>query len=195
VRRGEDVEAAKVLPNESAAQLITSVYLKEPWKGVRKLVLFDDEYRRIFNRSINAHKLYFLFLLNDVIEATRPRLRKDLQASFASVRLALAHLVAEVLRESDLGRALLESPERWLPDLEEAVREALFALASDVAESVNVHIETEEARHQEAGELYDPKVTFKSRSDVRAVAGTVVQSARVLARRDPPYFFEVEPTR
>lgn len=195
VRRGEEVDAAKVLANETAAQLITSVYLKEPWKGVRKLVLFDDEYRRIFSRNIDANKLYFLNLLSEVVESTRPRLRKDLQASFASVRLALAHLVAEVLRESEFGRGLLETPERWLPDLDAAVREALTALASDVADSVNVHIETEEARHQESGELYDPKVAFKSQSDVRAVAGTVVQSARVLARRDPPYFFEVEPAR
>ena len=193
VRRGESVNATKVLSNETAAQLITAVYLREPWKAVRKVVLFDDDYRRIFSRNIDADRLYFLNLLNEVIEGTRGRLRQDLQASFASVRLSLAHLVAEVLRESDLGKQLLETPGRWLPALDGAVRDALTALASDVADSVNVHIETQEARHAENGELYDPKVAFKSQSEVRAVAGTVVQSARVLARRDPPYFFAVAP--
>jgi hypothetical protein len=195
VRRGETVAAKEVLSNEEAAQLITAVYLKEPWKAVRKLVLFDDDYRRIFNRTIDAHKLYLLDLLSGVIDETRGRLRKDLQASFASVRLSLAHLVAEVLRESERGRDLLEDAARWLRDLRDAGRSALTALASDVAVSVNGHIETEEAVRQEKGELFDPKVAFKSQSAVRAVAGTVVQSARVLARRDPPYFFEVEPVR
>jgi hypothetical protein len=86
IRRGEPIAATEVFANENAAQMIMAVYVGEPWAAVRKVRLFDEEYRRIFNRTINAHKLYLLYVMAKAVKAARSRLRPDLASSFASVR-------------------------------------------------------------------------------------------------------------
>jgi hypothetical protein len=196
IREGEQFTAGlRVFSNQSAAQLIMAVYLGEPWNAVRKVRLFDDDYRRIFNKTIDAHKLHLLDRLAKVIDGQRPGLRPELEASFASVRLTIAYLVARVLRESELGNQLLHSPQRWLPDLDEEVFEAIGGLAKEVIESVNFHVANEEKERREKGEDFDPKVLFKSRSGVEAVANEVVRLARRLAQRDVTYFFGIDSVR
>jgi hypothetical protein len=169
-----------------------AVYVGEPWNAVRKVRLFDDDYRRIFNRTVNAHRLFFMHQLAKVIDGVRDRLRPELAASFASVRLTLAHLVAQLLRESEQGRSLVDMPERWLPDLEDAVREGLNRLAEEVVDSVNFYIEEEE---RENGEAFDPKVVFKSQRGVNDMENEVLRFGRRQARRDQEYLFEVPAIR
>ena len=195
IRRGEVVNAAEFLGNESAAQMLMAVYLGEPWNAVRKVRLFDADYHRIFNRSINAHKLYLLHVFIRAIEGARARLRSDLASSFSSVRFTLAFLLAEVLRETDQGKTLLESPERFLPDLRTQVEETLTTLAQEVAESTNTYVENEEAEAAANDTIYDPKVAFKSRAGVRSLQQEVARLGRRLARSDPSYFFQIEPVR
>jgi len=195
IRRGESIDANEVLGNETAAQLIMAFYVNEPWNAVRKVRLFDEEYRRIFNRSIDAHKLYLLHLIAKVIEGTRPNLRADLASSFASVRFTIAYLLVQVLRESDLGKQLVEEPERWLPDLRDAVVEALTALAEDVVVSINFFVETREQEAVEKDEIFDAKVIFKSQSGVRDVEHELIRTTRHVARRNAEYLFTVEPVR
>ena len=103
IRRGEKVNAAEVFTNESAAQMIMAVYLGEPWNAVRKVLLFDAAYHRIFNRTITAQRLYVLYLMTRAVEAARGNLRPDLASSFASVRSTLASLLAEVVAQSAQG--------------------------------------------------------------------------------------------
>lgn len=195
IRRGEPITAAEVLTNEAAAQMIMAVYLGEPWNAVRKVRLFDDDYRRIFNRSINANKLYLLKVMINAVEGARPRLRSDLASSFASVRFTLAFLLAEALRETEQGRELLENPQRFLPDLRSEVELALTTLTQEVAESTNAFVENEETEAAENDEIYDPKVAFKSRTGVQRLQQEVIRLGRRLARSDPSYFFEIDPLR
>jgi len=51
--------------------------LKEPWAAVRKVRLFDfdQDFRRVFNRTITSHKLHLLALLDSIINDVRPQLR------------------------------------------------------------------------------------------------------------------------
>jgi AIPR protein len=195
IRRGESVPATDVLSNESAAQMLMAVYLGEPWNAVRKVRLFDADYHRIFNRTINAHKLYLIFILINAVEGARGRLRSDLASSFASVRFTLAFLLAEVLRETEQGQALLETPDRFLPDQRADVEQALTSLALEVAESTNAYVENEETEAAENNRIYDPKVAFKSRSGVQRLQQEVVRLGRRLARSDPSYFFQIDPVR
>lgn len=175
--------------------MIMAVYLGEPWNAVRKVRLFDDDYRRIFNRSINANKLYLLKVMINAVEGARPRLRSDLASSFASVRFTLAFLLAEALRETEQGRELLENPQRFLPDLRSEVEQALTTLTQEVAESTNAFVENEETEAAENDEIYDPKVAFKSRTGVQRLQQEVIRLGRRLARSDPSYFFEIDPLR
>jgi hypothetical protein len=90
IRRGEQSpDDVEVFENQAAAQLVMAIWLKEPWAAVKKLKLFDEEYRRIFGRGINADKLYLAHRLGQMVDERRSDLRASLSTSFASVRLRL----------------------------------------------------------------------------------------------------------
>lgn len=191
IRIGEVITADAILENTVAAQLITAAYLEEPWAAVRKVRLFDQDYRRIFNRTVTPHRLWLLYLINRIVNDAREGLRDDLRASFSSVRFTLVHLVCEVLRQSEAGVQLLERPERWLREEETKVQEALASIAAEVVESVNFHIKQE----LEEDPSYDPKVVFKSRAGVGQLEREVVRDARRHSARDTSYLFSVTPAQ
>jgi hypothetical protein len=185
IRAGEQFDD-EVLDNRLAAQLLTAVYLSEPWAAVRRVRLFDEDYRRIFNRAVTAHRLYLLHRLNRIIESLRSELRPDLAASFASVRFTMVYLVAKVLRLTGEGSDLLDAPERWLPEAREEVDRVITDLARDVIQSVNFYIKAREDEAEEGGnpESFDPKVVFKSKSGVGRVEQDVLRDARRHALRE-----------
>lgn len=195
IREGEDASGVRVLDNKTAAQFLMAVYLKEPWNAVRKVRLFDTDYRRIFNHTITGDKLYLMDLMIRVVDSHRKVLRDELTASFASVRFALAFLLAQLLRQSERGTLLLETPERWLPDKEQEVIEALHPLMVDVVKSVNFYVEEERKERAAAGEDFDPKVAFKSRASVQDLENQVLRLSERLAMQVQSYWFEVTPAR
>jgi hypothetical protein len=193
IRRGEKVKADIVLTNERAAQLIMAAYLDESWNAVKKVVLFDDAYRRIFSRRIDAHKLYLLSMIDLAVQGTRGELRDELSASFASVRFALVGLLADVLRLNKRGVELLDQPEIWLPNTKDAVEAKLAELAEEVAGSFNFFVEEEERQADEGSKAFDPKVVFKSQKGVRKAQREVKSAAKRQQRREKDFLFDVEP--
>lgn len=196
IRLGERLSARPVLENSLAAQLIMSAYLREPWAAVRKVRLFDQDYRRIFSRAITPHKLYLLHLINQAVMSAREDLRDELRASFASIRYTLVYLIAEILRESEPGTQLLDQPQRWLRGAERDVKDALEAIVHELIDVVNSHVEEEVAK----SDTYDAKVAFKSRPGVVPLQTDVVRDARRQARKDArrntsenSYLFSVSP--
>jgi hypothetical protein len=194
IRQGERSTAPKNLDNKTAAQFLMAVYLREPWNAVRKVRLFDTDYRRIFDHTVTADKLYLLNLIVEVIDAQRDDLDAELRNSFASIRFTLAFLLSQLVRESDRGTQLLDFPERWLPTKESEVRAALTSLAKDIVKSVNFYVESEGVDRAERGEDFDPKVAFKSRTEVGKLEHQVVRISERIAMGEPSYWFEIEPT-
>lgn len=195
IREGEPPTAPEILDNKTAAQFLMAVYLKEPWNAVRKIRLFDNDYRRIFDHKVDAPRLYLMHLMVGVVDEQRDALRDELAASFSSIRFALAFLLAQLLRQSEKGETLLESPGRWLPELTTQVRAALLPLAQDAVKSVNFYVEQERKDRADRGEDFDPKVAFKSRSGVNDVENQVLRLAERLAMQAPPYWFELDSVR
>lgn len=191
VRQGDRSEAQETIDNKTAAQFLMAIYLKEPWNAVRKVRLFDEDYRRIFNRSLTVHQIYFVHIVRKVVDSVRGNLRADLAGSFASVRVTLANLIAEVLRLSDGGALLIDKPEKWLPELTAQVEQLLSRLAEDVVETVNYYIDQQQSARPE----FDPKVVFKAKPGVEAVQHEVTRDARAIARKDVEYLFSLEPIR
>ncbi len=189
VRVGETPDAQATLENTLAAQLIMAAYLKEPWSAVRKVRLFDQDYRRIFNRQVTPHRLYLLHIIDQAVIGQRNNLRPELNASFASIRFTLVHLVCAVLRLNNIGTELLDRPEAWLPAERHAVARALGEIAHEVVESANYHVETE----RDDDDSYDPKVVFKSRQGVTRIEVDVVRDAKRQAARSTSYLFTVTP--
>jgi hypothetical protein len=97
---------------------------------------------------------------------------------------------SKVLKSSTMGEALLDRSGDWMPELRDAVSEAMTALAEDVVESINFFVDSEQ---EEQGEVFDPKVVFKSREGVRELENFVQRDSRRQARRDPGYLFNVDP--
>src|SRR5690606_11655493 len=136
--------------------------------------LFDQDYRRIFNREITPDRLYLLHLIDKAVGAHRQNLRPDLRSSYASIRFSLVHLVCVVLDITEAGKRLLREPEAWLPEEEESVMASLEVIAAEVVDSANYHV----AAELDANEDYDPKVVFKSRAGVGRLATDVLRDAR-----------------
>lgn len=179
------------IENTTVAQLIMAFYLQEPWAAVRKLRLFDQDFRRIFARSVEAYHVYLLYLIDQAVNNARDELRSDLAASFAAVRFTLVYLVSCVLDETDAGRQLKRDPERWLAS--ETIREeavaSLKSIALEAVDSVNDFVETRRAEEEE----FDPKVIFKSQSGVAGVKTSTLRTAKTLHRRDIGFYFSVSP--
>jgi hypothetical protein len=198
IRRGEPApDGVPVFDNQLAAQLITAIWLREPWNAVRKLRLFDEEYRRIFARGIDAHRLLLAYRLSEMIEAQRDRLRGDVSASFAAARFTIAHLVAEVCRLNDAGQKLLERPGRWLPERETEVNEGLRIFVEHVIDELNVYVESREEERQEdpTRPVFDPKVAFKSAATIRDVTRHVLSMTRHAIKRYDDFLFAVDAVR
>lgn len=200
IRAGESFTVS-VLDNRLAAQLITAVYLDEPWAAVRRVRLFDEDYRRIFNRKITAHHLYLLHRLYNIVESLRDEMQPELAASFASVRFTIISLVAKVLRLTEEGKQLLETPDRWLPERSSDFDGVATDLATDVIQSINFYISTREVEAEDDGtpEAFDPKVVFKSKSGVLKLEQEVLRDARRHSIREDrageSYLFRVRPVR
>lgn len=198
IREGEKLEATQVLTNQEAAQLLMAVYLEEPYNAVRKVRLFDTDYRRIFNRAVDAPRLYLLAQVSDALKDIRASLRPDLASSFSSVRFTLAYLLGVQLKKTtsgaELGAELLDAPQRWLPEQLGYVRRALAELLEEIVDSVNFYIQEEAA---DKGDSFDPKVTFKSQDGVRAVESAVDRDVRRILKRPggDAFLFSVNPVR
>ena len=193
IREGERPTAPETLDNKTAAQFLMAVYLREPWNAVRKVRLFDTDYRRIFDHTVNAHKLFLLNLLVEVIDERRDELDAELRASFASIRFTLAFLLSQVLRKSERGSLLLEYPERWLPAQIVEVKEALTPLAQQIVRSVNYYVKSETQDAIKRGDDFDPKVAFKSQKAVENLEHQVISLTERLAMEVDHYWFAVEP--
>jgi hypothetical protein len=196
IRRGEQPpDDVEVFENQDAAQLIMAIWLKEPWAAVRKLRLFDEEYRRIFGRGVDADKLYLAHRVNQMIDERREDLRDSLSASFAAVRFTIAHLTAEVIRASELGAEFFEEPGRWLPDKEDEVFDKLGELMDHVIEELNNQVELREEDEEDGDPGFDAKTAFKSQAQVRTFEKGTMSVTKVLARRIDDFLFDVEPAR
>jgi len=170
----------RVLDNQRAAQLLMAMYVGEPWNAVRKVRLFDEDYRTIFNREVDGHRLYLIALVDQVLDAVADDLRGDLRASFASVRVTIAHILAQLLRQSQEGKDLLAAPQRWLPDLRDAVSVALRDEAKSIVDLVNGYIAEQ---IKERGDEFDPKIVFKNENEIGRVERDVLNFSRRLAER------------
>lgn len=198
IRRGEQCPPGRAaLENQDAAQHIMAIWLREPWSAVRKLKLFDDDYRRIFNRTIDAPKLYLAYHIKQMTEERRAKLLPSLIASFASVRFTIVYLTAAVGRESDLGSAFFDDPGRWLPEKDDEVFSQLAELMDHVITELNNYAEDREKEREErpAAPLFDAKIAFKSQASIRQMEQQTLSVTRALARRIDDFLFSVEPAR
>lgn len=179
------------IENTTAAQLIMAFYLQEPWAAVRKMRLFDQDFRRIFSRRINAYHVFLLYLVDDAVQDARSQLRSDLAASFAAVRFTLSYLVSCVLEANETGRQLKLNPEHWLTDknVRAETVESIRVIGQEAVTCVNDFVDMKLAEDED----FDPKVIFKSQAGVAGVKAETLRIARTLDRRKIGFYFDTSP--
>ncbi len=188
IRNGEKYpDAEHVLDNATAAQLLMSAYMGQPWAALRKLSVFDREYHNIFSKAIDAPKLYFLYLLDALIEAEREQLRPNLNASFSAIRLTLLHVVMQLLRLTPDGDRLIDDPGPFLST--DRISDTMSKLAAFVDEAITSANYFVEGRETEDGPTFDSKVVFKSRAGVLALERDAVSAAKRHLKRDDLWGF------
>jgi hypothetical protein len=156
--------------------------------------LFDHDYHRIFSRHLDAHKVLVLYLLDAALLEHRGDLSPELNAAFSSVRFTLAHLVFQLIGLTPQGEAFLADPSGILTSEREALIAALAEMTGEAVESANYFVEAKETEAAEAGETFDPKVVFKSRTGVTGLERDAVSHARRMVRRDDTFGFRLTPS-
>lgn len=192
LKQGENRPAGAVaLDVTTVAQVVMAIYLSEPWSAIRKLRLFDEDFRRIFSKSLTAHRAILAFRIDQALLEQRGNLRADLVSSYAAIRFTLLHLVAQLLRESPAGMELLATPEKWInnPDTLAEVDTALEDMIDEVINTVNFFVD-----ERADDPAFDPKVTFKSQAGVKRLEQDVIRDAARQAKRGTSYLFSVSPT-
>lgn len=185
VKEGETVAASDVIDNTLVAQLVMACFREEPWAAVRKVRLFEDDYRTLFNIRLTPERVYLLHLIDEAIRAHQDDLAASLRPSFAAVRFTLAYLLTCVLRATEEGMDLLQEPAEHLAD-KSVLSAALDSIATEVVLTLNDFIEEQEADD----ESFDAKTAFKSRAGVVKLRHDLERVARRANRRGNGFYFK-----
>jgi hypothetical protein len=195
VRRGEVPTSEEYVENDRVAQLIMAIWRKDPANAIHRTRLFDEDYHRVFAKDIDAHRIRLAFLFDRAVEGGRQKLDAPLQGSFSSIRFTLCYLVAQALRETPEGGAFIDLPGELLDKAERKIRRELARFSTDIATSVSFYIKSREAEvaEDDPETIFDPKVAFKSQTEVKAMENDVIRAVRRDMAKDPKYGFRLKP--
>jgi len=169
------IAGVEEVENDHAAQLLMAFWLERPWEAVRKVRLFDDDYRTIFHHGITADHVYLAYLADKALEAAKAALPDDLRTVYASVRYALMGIIKALLGESRSGRELLDDPGSMLPAKRAVVLSKLKKVAAEAIGTLPYFVGDHREKMAEGGDLFDVKTAFKAQAAVREVVGYCVR--------------------
>lgn len=188
IKRGEEVSGDVVIQNDHAAQILIALYNEQPYLAHRKFALFDQEYKSVFHPRISAAHIYLGWLIWDEIQRRLDEIDSSLVAGYALTSFVLVYLVGRIMRETEIGRAVLESPGDYLPDSEASLRAAVGRLVGDILVDFNGFIREQQ---EEAG-YFDYKTQFKSQSAIRAITEDVLRGHQRAVKRDSDVAFHLQ---
>jgi hypothetical protein len=188
IKRGEDVSGGVVIQNDHAAQILIALYNEQPYLAHRKFALFDQEYKSVFHPRITAAHIYLGWLIWDEIQHRLDEIDSSLVAGYALTGFVLVYLVGRIMRETAIGKAVLESPGDYLPESEAALRSAVGRLVGDILVDFNGFIREQQ---EEAG-YFDYKTQFKRQSAIRTITEDVLRGHQRAVKRDSDVAFHLQ---
>jgi hypothetical protein len=162
-----------------------SLYLDEPYNAHQKYRLFGTDYERVFGRETNAWRIYFAYLVSEVIAQAIAKLEDPLIQEYQLTRFIVLGLVGNVLRKDVTGSALLNQPALFLRKQEAPILSALGIIAAHVMADLNFFL-----KEQQAKGYYDYKSEFKSPDKYRAIWRDIERSYERALVRHPDGSFE-----
>ena len=180
VKRGEDNQGFKIISNEEAGLILLAMDLGEPWSCHQKYRVMDDSHGRIFGQPhVNGYKVVALY---EAFRATLAGLQDIEDKPFAAYNLTkffLSFVVSEILRTSNIGKAILHSPKVLFE--RDAIKE-FSELCANISETVALDLNAEVQELLDDGKL-DYKASLKSATWCQKTARTLVASYQKDVRR------------
>lgn len=174
IKRGEHGDSEE-LPNELAGRLLLAMYVGEPWCSHQKYRVFGDLEGRIFSYRIGPGNIRLAQLMYSVIPPCLGAMTNQRMAKYGLTSFLLLYLIAQILRQSEDGRNLLDDPIPFLstrgkvnPFEEYALSQAVIICQWCVTE-LNYVVD-------EGGDSFDYKRSFKSAKDVEAIRDTLLKA-------------------
>jgi hypothetical protein len=187
IKRGEASTGDVVIQNDLAAQILIALYNEEPFLAHRKFALFDQEYKKVFHPRISAAHIYLGWIIWDEVGKHLGEIENSLIARYALTRFVLVFLVGRIMRETELGKALLEAPLDYVKDDEAKVRASVGRLVGDILVDFNGYVREKE---EEAG-YFDYKTRFKSQAAIRDITEDVLRGHQRAVRRTADVAFHL----
>ena len=184
IKRGEDVPAPIVIPNDLAAQILLSLYVGEPWQAHRKSALFAERYKQIFRPGIGAPEILLGYVIWQEVQKRKDRLEDPLLAGYALTTFILIYLVGRLMRETETGRAVLSDPFLYLTERMTELRVAIGSLTNDLLVDVDAY-----AREEAQNGYFDYKSRFKSQTAIRHLTEDVLRNYKKTLNRKPDVAF------
>jgi len=188
IKRGEDATGEVVIQNDHAAQILIALYNEEPFLAHRKFALFDQQYKNVFHPKVSASHIYLGWLIWDEVQRQLGQIDNELIARYALTSFVLVYLVGRLMKESEVGAAVLTSPADYLPDGEDVVRAGIGRLVGDILVDFNGYVREQE----DDGGYFDYKTRFKSQAAIKEITEDVLRGHQRAARRNSDVEFHLD---
>lgn len=166
------------LHNETAGQMLLSLYAQQPWSAHQKYKIFGELESEIFRYGISASHIRLAQLMMRSCVAALERCENHRIRSYGLTRFLLLYYVGELLRKEADGASLLDDPAKFLnsasappqtKQLEKDVLQQINELANFAVTELNYYITNN------GGDIYDYKSEFKSEKGVKALRSEILK--------------------
>lgn len=189
IKRGEtSPDKLIIIPNEAMGVYLMSFDLEEPWNTHRKYQVFEDAYNKLFARpEVNAARIIFLQILNQVLIEKMGEIENKLIARYALTKYALMFITKKLLQSDDKGTELIQHPIRFVETSvkREALKISLSAIVDDVIIDLNAEIDDLE-------DDFDYKSSLRSEEWVKSLNRNIVSNYLKQVKRGRVPTFEEE---
>ena len=180
-KKGESDEGYdECIEKDFAAQLIKSVYLSKPHHTHLKQKLFGEDYPIIFSRNINAEKIYFASLLYSIVKDNSSLLDNEKIRNYGLSLFFFSHILACIMREDDLGTAILKNPHDYITTNKEDTINTLQKMWELITPDINLEIEEYTTQNND---FFDYKNLFKNNSFIQTMTNKIKSDYTRLIRR------------
>lgn len=159
VKRGEVNKGKIPISNEDAGLALLVLDLGEPWGCHQKYKVMDESHSKIFGRSdVTGAKIVLFYEILSNIESHSNSFEDQLFGHYTLTKYFLAHAIAEIIRESEVGRKLISSPDRIM---REGKADDFVTVVSGLVATTIDDLEAEVSGSKEDG-TFDYKRDLKS---------------------------------
>jgi len=177
----------RYINNDDAAQLLTSVFLQQPWLAVKRNVLFESEnHASVFQRSHTAGHV----LLTDEIGLAIDRAQGDVpdyyRESWKLTRIVLVYLEAQVLKaghEEGDHRLLVDPSSAFDPS--STPRTPTTDAQSRLDDAAGLAILVLKRRWDAKAKTDDYNKLFKNENELKAIGAEAANYCRIRSKLPP----------